>query len=265
MAITSFIPKNWSPKLLNVYKRPLPFLALAGRDYEAELLEYGDTVHIGALTPCTVRPYVAGTALTAPEALSGNDRTLVLDHSVYSHVQVKDTEAAEARVNLVEETKKGMLRRFDEDLENFLLETISEGAGITGSMDASSDLYPQVLGMIMSMVARNCPLRGTALILPYNMYGAMAQSASFGASAAAPSAAGMKRGALCSIFGVDFYYSTDLIDQCVGLAPGALQVASRVSLETYRIDADFATGVKGFCLAGAKVAQSDGCAVYSIS
>lgn len=265
MAIPSFIPKTWSPKLLDVYKRPLPFLALAGRDYEAELLEYGDTVHIGALTPCAVRPYVAGNALAAPESLSGTDRTLVLDHSVYSHVQVKDTEAAEARVNLIEETKKIMLRRFDEDLETFILETIIDGAGIPGSMDASADLYPQVLGMIMSMVAHNCPIRGTAVILPHNMYGAVAQSVSFGASAAAPSAVGLKRGALCSILGVDFYYSDDLVDQCVGLAPGALQVASRVSLETYRIDADFATGIKGFSLAGAKVVQSDGCAVYSIS
>lgn len=265
MAVTSFIPKVWAPKLMENYHRILVIQALASRDYEADLQEYGDTVHIGALTDATVRPYNSSNALSGPDAISGTDQTLSIDHATYCHVSVKDTDASETRVNLIEEVKAMIRRRLLEDMETYLLETISDGAGVTGTMDASGDLVSQIALMFTAMSQRNVPPQGRSLIVPSAFVAALYHDEKFCAGVTVPTAAGAKRGARCYFGGWDIYEDEDLVDQAIGLAPGALQIASKINLETYRIDADFATGVKGFLLAGAKVALADGCAVYSVS
>ena len=46
MAISSFIPKVWSARLQENFHKALVFGSLCSRNYEGEISQWGDTVHI---------------------------------------------------------------------------------------------------------------------------------------------------------------------------------------------------------------------------
>ena len=68
MAISSFIPKVWSARLQENFHKALVFGSLCSRNYEGEISQWGDTVHISNLSDITVRPYDPTKDLAEPEA-----------------------------------------------------------------------------------------------------------------------------------------------------------------------------------------------------
>ena len=71
MAITTFIPKVWSARLKENLHKSLVFGALCNRNWEGDIAQWGDTVHINNLADITVRPYTPNTDIAEPEQLSG--------------------------------------------------------------------------------------------------------------------------------------------------------------------------------------------------
>lgn len=65
MAITNFIPEVWSAAILEALRAKLVFPSLCNRDYEGDIREAGDTVHITGYDDVTVRKYVRGQAITS--------------------------------------------------------------------------------------------------------------------------------------------------------------------------------------------------------
>ena len=53
MAISSFIPKVWSARLQENFHKALVFGSLCSRNYEGEISQWGDTVHISNLSDIT--------------------------------------------------------------------------------------------------------------------------------------------------------------------------------------------------------------------
>lgn len=102
MAISSFIPKVWSARLQENFHKALVFGSLCSRNYEGEISQWGDTVHISNLSDITVRPYDPTTDLAEPEALSGTDIVLTIDHGAYYNFLIGDVDAAQARVDLMD-------------------------------------------------------------------------------------------------------------------------------------------------------------------
>ena len=102
MAISSFIPKVWSARLQENFHKALVFGSLCSRNYEGEISQWGDTVHISNLSDITVRPYDPTKDLAEPEALSGTDIVLTIDHGAYYNFLIGDVDAAQARVDLMD-------------------------------------------------------------------------------------------------------------------------------------------------------------------
>ena len=57
MAISNFIPQIWSARLQEKLQHALVFGALCNRNYEGEIRQWGDTVHINTINDITVKPY----------------------------------------------------------------------------------------------------------------------------------------------------------------------------------------------------------------
>lgn len=264
-SVSSFIPKVWSPKLLEQYRRDMIFRALCSRDYEGDVAEIGDTVHIGALTDLTVRPYTKSSTLAAAEYIGGTDRTLTIDYALYTHAAVNDADAMECRVDLVEAAKANSIRRLQEGMETYIEEVLVDEAGITGTCDVSQDMAEQLLGIMTAMDQRNVPKRGRAMVLPPTMEDLLPRYEGAAGLIMAPGAAAAKLGARYNFAGFDIYSSTDLVDELIALAPGAVQYVEKINIETYRIELGIGTGVKGFLLGGVKVVLPDGVAAYSLS
>ena len=92
MSVTNFIPETWSARLLESLHKQLVFGALCNRNYEGEIRQYGDTVHINSLSDISVKPYTPNADIDDPEQLSGTERTLV-----FRKPDPKDTEEEKSR------------------------------------------------------------------------------------------------------------------------------------------------------------------------
>lgn len=129
MAISSFIPKVWSARLQENFHKALVFGSLCSRNYEGEISQWGDTVHISNLSDITVRPYDPTKDLAEPEALSGTDIVLTIDHGAYYNFLIGDVDAAQARVDLMDGAMRNAAYQLAEDAEKYILGTIRKGAG----------------------------------------------------------------------------------------------------------------------------------------
>lgn len=77
----------------------------------------------------TVRPYDPTKDLAEPEALSGTDIVLTIDHGAYYNFLIGDVDAAQARVDLMDGAMRNAAYQLAEDAEKYILATIRKGAG----------------------------------------------------------------------------------------------------------------------------------------
>lgn len=97
MAIQYFIPDVWHAALLAPLNKSLVYGNLCNRDYEGDISAFGDTVRITSITQPTISAYTRNTDLSAPEALTDAELTLVIDQANSFNFQVDDLDAAQVR------------------------------------------------------------------------------------------------------------------------------------------------------------------------
>ena len=100
MAVTTFIPEVWSAALLTTLEEHHVFAqdGVTNRDYEGEISQYGDTVHIGYLSDPAIGTYTRdSTDLSGATALTTTDDTLVIDQSKYFKFTLDDLDARQVR------------------------------------------------------------------------------------------------------------------------------------------------------------------------
>ena len=266
MSVSTFIPKVWSARLLENLHRQLVFGSLCNRSYEGEIAQYGDTVHINALTDVTVRDWEPGADLAAPEALSGTDTTLTIDHAKYCNFYLNDVDAAQARAEVLDAAMRGAARRLAEDTETYILSVITAGAGITGSIDGSANIFDQIVGIKTAMDQRNVPRGGRALVIPPTLEGELIRDSRFVTAGGALAAGALAEGAVARAAGFDIYISNDLTDKVVAMTEDGVTFAQQIAeMEAYRPEKAFADAVKALSLCGAKVIIPDCVAVYTVS
>src|ERR1044072_6993976 len=103
MAITNFIPEVWAAELLTSLKKALVFGDVANHDYEGDISEAGDTVHIVSVNRPTIGDYVKNVTSINPETLTDAERTLVIDQCKYFAFEIDDVDARQAKGGLMSE------------------------------------------------------------------------------------------------------------------------------------------------------------------
>ena len=101
MAITTFIPELWNARLLYALEKNHVATNVVNRNYEGEIKNAGDTVHINTLGAVAVRSYAQGTDLTY-DALSTTDQTLVIDQQKYFAFALDDVDKAQAAGDIMD-------------------------------------------------------------------------------------------------------------------------------------------------------------------
>lgn len=257
MAIKNFIPAVWSARLLDGLHKNLVFGALCNRNYEGDISQYGDTVHIQSLADITVRPYTANEDIEEPEQLSGSDLTLTIDHAVYYNFYLNDVDAAQARADLMDAAMASAARRLAEDTEDYLLGVIREGAGATEAAKDAADIYAAIVGIKTALDGKHVPRKGRKLIVPPSVESALLLDSRFivGSNTAD---ARLAEGAVARAAGFDIYISADLDGEMIAMTEDAVTFASQVlRTEAYRREKGFDDGVKGLHVCGAKVVLPD--------
>lgn len=106
-----FIPEYWSKLLNKKLEKSGAGMKIVNRNYEGEIKNSGDTVHIQEVPGITVTPYDRTQALSY-ETPNGTSQALVVDQEKYFAFKVEDITKAQSNVSLadkfMEEAKKGI-------------------------------------------------------------------------------------------------------------------------------------------------------------
>jgi len=99
MAVDTFIPEVWAAELLVTLEKSYVFgqPGVTNRDYEGDISQYGDTVHINYLTDPTVATYTKNSTNIDPATLATDDDTMAIDQSKYFAFELDDVDRRQVR------------------------------------------------------------------------------------------------------------------------------------------------------------------------
>lgn len=265
MAVTTFIPEVWSARLLENLRRQLVFGALANRNYEGEIAQYGDTVHINSIADITVKEYTPNTDIDNPEQLTTVDQTLEIDHAAYYNFFLNDVDAAQARGDLMDAAMRNASYKLAEDTEDYILGVILAAGQIKGTA-AADKVYESIVAIKTAMDEKNVPKEGRKLVVSPAAEGALLLDNRFITGGKGENR--LENGYVARAAGFDIYVSnaTGMDGKMVAFRSDDLTFANQLTkTEAYRREKGFDDGVKGLNLCGAKVTRPDAVAVYTVA
>jgi hypothetical protein len=96
----TFIPEIWSGKLIEKFYASTVLAAISNTDYEGEIKNQGDTVHIRTKPTITIRPYLVGGQLSVDRPAS-NIVDLKIDQGLYFNEILDDVMEIQSDINLM--------------------------------------------------------------------------------------------------------------------------------------------------------------------
>lgn len=265
MAITTFIPEVWSARLIANLQRQLVFGALANRNYEGDISQYGDTVHINSIQDIAVKAYTPNVDIEDPEQLTTVDQTLVIDHGAYFNFYLNDVDAVQARGDLMDAAMANASYKLAEGTEDYLLSVILEAGTIKGTAE-SAKVYEAVVSIKTAMDEANVPKDGRKLVIPPAAEGYLLLDDRFITGGKGETR--LEEGAVARAAGFDIYVSNanGMDGKMVAFRSDDVTFANQITkIEAYRREKGFDDGVKGLSMCGAKVTRPEAVAVFDIS
>ena len=177
MAITAFKPEVWSAELLVALEKSLVYGApgVVNRNYEGEISQYGDTVHIVNLADPTIGTYAAHTDITI-EDVDDADSTLVIDQSPYFAFEVDDIERRQARGDVLgEQARKAayLLRdKADQHLAAKMAAGVDAGNLIAEqTLSTAASAYELLVDLSVTLDEDNIPSENRFVVVTPKFHG----------------------------------------------------------------------------------------------
>jgi hypothetical protein len=131
MGLENFVPELWSDRLFVALRKTLVFNGLVNKDYEGQIRNYGDTVHINEIGPVTVNSYAKHGTLTY-ETLDSAQKTLLIDQISSFSFKIDDIDKAQTNPKLMDGAMNDAAYRIADTIDAFIA-GLYAGAGVTGS------------------------------------------------------------------------------------------------------------------------------------
>lgn len=291
MSVESFIPELWAAKLLEGYDENLVYAqpSIANRDYEGEIQNQGDTVHINSIGDPGVRKYTRADEITFDD-LGTTDQSLVIDQGDYFAFYVNDVDKVQAKGELGGPalTRASLqLRRESDKFAGGLLKAgahasnqlgrqkiVSGGTQMAGSGQITA--YDVLVELGLKLDNQDAPEEGRYVVVDPGFIAAIAKDDRFIRVDASGSSEVLRNGVLFRAAGFDIMKTTAVPtvggagaakDDKVLIAgvPGAFTFANQIlKTEAGRREKGFDDFVKGLNVYGAKVTIPEGIATASV-
>lgn len=281
MAIAAFKPKVWAAELLVELEKSLVYAApgAVNRDYEGEISDFGDTVHITTLADPTIGTYTAHTDI-AIEDVDDAAQQLLINQSKYFAFEVDDIEKRQARNGgavLSEQARKAAYKLRDV-ADQYVAGLMATGVA-AGNLIAEATLatpaaaYETLVDLGTVLTEDNVPFEGRFSIVTPKFYGLLLKDPRFVASGDDAGAATRANGRVGQAAGFDIRVSNNSPDGpgagagklVVAGSPMATTYAEQIAkTESFRLEKRFADGVKGLHLYGAKVIRANALAAADV-
>jgi len=164
----TFIPEIWSGKLIEKFYAATVLSAISNTDYEGEIKQHGDTVHIRTKPTLTIRDYLAGGDLTL-ERPSAPKVDLVIDKGKYFAAILDDVMKIQSDINLMSLWSDDAGQQMKITIDTAVLLGMLNGATATTNRGAtagyiSANINLGVTGTPLTIVA-NSPAAGQVDVL----------------------------------------------------------------------------------------------------
>lgn len=271
-SIATFVPEIWSAKLQLAVDRAHRFASplVVNRDYEGEIAQQGDTVHINSVGDPSVATYNRGDTLTY-EDLDTADQTLVVDQAKKFSFKVDDIDKRQAAGDVMSEAMRRAGYKIrdgvDVAIEALFAGVPAANALGTVQVDTAAKAYDNVLiPLKVKLDEANIPEDGRYCVLPPWMHGRLLRDDRFVRADAAGrldngvqgnGAVGTAAGFTilvsnnCSLVTGDDYRVSAGIPQAITYAE---QIAET---EALRLQTTFADAVRGLYLYGYKLVRPE--------
>lgn len=157
MSISNFIPEIWSQTLLISLKEAHIGANLVNRNYQGDIANQGDTVHITTPSAIPISDY-DGSDFDFDEVAS-TQQSLVIDQAKAFHFQIRDLDQVQSNVELrqpfTQEAGHGLGRAADQ----FIFEAYSEAAA-ANVLEGFADPYDQLTLAAQRLSEANVPDQG---------------------------------------------------------------------------------------------------------
>jgi hypothetical protein len=166
----TFIPEIWSGKLIEKFYAATVLAVISNTDYEGEIRNQGDRVHIRTKPTITIRPYLVGGNLQVDRPAS-NIVDLVIDKGQYFNEILDDVMEVQSDINLMgiwsDDAAQQMKITIDSDV---LLGILGSAAAANQGLTAgaiSGNINLGVTGTPLPVVANpaNPPVAGQVTVL----------------------------------------------------------------------------------------------------
>lgn len=277
MAITRFVPQVWAANLLVALQKAHVFAqaGVVNRDYEGEISQYGDTVHITQISDPTIGTYTANSTTITAEELTDSRRSLVIDQSKYFAFKVDDIDKRQARGNVIPMAMQRSAYKLRDVVDAYAagLYTSAAAANQLGTVavttSAPTAAYDSVLVPLgVKLDEANVPTEGRWAVVPPWFHGRLQLDGRFiKVNEAGDGGAALRNGFIGRAAGFDLFKSNNIVNVTgddYGVVAGtdmAISFAEQVSqVEAYRDPNSFADVVRGLHLWGMRVIRPEGLA-----
>lgn len=285
MAVDTFIPEVWAAELLTVLDKSHVFgqVGVINRDYEGEISQFGDTVHIGSLTNPVIAPYTKNVTVISPQTLVTTDQTLLIDQSQYFAFEVDDIDARQVRDNgeLMSRAAQQAAYGLSDLGDTFIAGLMATGAGnVLAAQDVNADTpgsaYRVLIRLKLALDKANVPQDGRWVVVSPDFYAVLLSDSRFVDASQFGSNAPITNGQVGRALGFDVMVSNNLPAGTAGTPPEvsnfviaghgiATTYAEQINnVEAYRPESAFSDALKGLHLYGAKVVRPEALAVCDV-
>ena len=268
MAITNFIPEVWSAAILEALRAKLVFPSLCNRDYEGDIREAGDTVHITGYNDVTVHKYVRGQAITVDDATDKEAAVLKIDQSDYFAFKVNDIDKTQAKADLTGKFTNSAAYNMMKNVETYisnLMDAAVDTPAKTVAVGTPADAYLAVVEAGRKLDVQNVPDEGRWIVVSPDFYALLLQDSRFiegteaGHNTLLNGVVGQVRGfTVVKSNNVPSKKASPDTQSILAGTNAAVTFAQQVSkVEAMRMQTDFADMVRGLDLYGAKVIRPE--------
>jgi hypothetical protein len=278
----TFIPEIWSGKLIEKFYAATVLSAIANTDYEGEIKNMGDVVHIRTKPTITIRDYQVNQDLLI-ERPSSNIVDLTIDNAKYFNEALDDIMEVQSDINLLSLWSDDASEQMKIVIDTAVLATLDAGVAavnkgltagrISGNINlgaAGAPVAVTALNIVDAIVdmgtvldEQNIPETGRWLVIPPWVAALIKKSDLRNASISGDGVSLVRNGRLGMIDRFTMYSSNLLPTATEGTAsafrvfaghPHGLTFASQITkLEQMRSERSFSTLMRGLQVYGNKV------------
>jgi hypothetical protein len=281
MAISAFKPEVWNANLLVALETSHVYAAagVVNRDYEGDIANYGDTVHITSLADPTIGTYTPHTDITI-EDVDDVDSTLLIDQAKYFAFEVDDVEKRQARNGgavLTEQARRAAYKlrdTADKYVAGLMAAGVDAGNLVAeATLTAAAEAYDLLVDLGTLLDESDVPDDGRWAVVTPAFYGLLKKDQRFVGTGDAQAAMTRVNGIVGEAAGLSIRKSNNAPDG-PGAGAGKLIIAGYGGAVTYaeqinkteatRKEKGFADIVKGLHLYGSKVVRPTGLAAADV-